>query len=124
MQDEVGVKLGASLIKRCIILVIKAHTLSIHINEGENTMTFLGKAQPPKDARMLEYDEMVQELHRIAGNIKILECNFNLASDHELVDYYILQLKAEQARQSYLLKKVRTFYERPAELAASLSLSN
>lgn len=83
-------------------------------------MTFLGKGQPPKDARELEYDEMVQELHRIAGNIKILECNFNLASDHELVDYYILQLKAEQARQSYLLKKVRTFYEDTSELAASL----
>lgn len=87
-------------------------------------MTFLGKGQPPKDARMLEYDEMVQELHRIASNMKILECNFNLASDQELVDYYILQLKAEQARQSYLLKKVRTFYEKPSELAASLSLSN
>ncbi len=87
-------------------------------------MTLLGKGQPPKDARELEYDEMVQELHRIASNIKILECNFNLASEQELVDYYILQLKAEQTRQSYLLKKVRTYSEGTSELAASLSLKN
>ena len=52
-------------------------------------------------------NELIKTIIRVREDLKIANKNFEYASD-DLVDYYVYQIKANQAKLNYLIKIAKT----------------
>jgi cell fate regulator YaaT (PSP1 superfamily) len=52
--------------------------------------------------------ELIMNIIRVKKELKIARVNFEYAQSEELVDYYIYQIKANQAKLSHLIKIAKT----------------
>ena len=51
--------------------------------------------------------QLLEDYKEVNDVIRSIESNFNQVTDHDLVDYYIMRLKAEENRRTYILKQIR-----------------
>lgn len=55
----------------------------------------------------LNHKMLVDEFRHVTESIRTIESNFNQITDDDLVDYYIMLLKAEENRRKYLYRQLK-----------------
>ncbi len=65
------------------------------------------KKCPQMEQDSKEAKEVIFNLHQAKQELDIANNNFKFAQEQELIDYYIYQMKAAEARYQYLLKEAK-----------------
>lgn len=68
-------------------------------------------SRPVKTARDREQEQLLQTLAQTRVLINQAYSGFNTAKDHDLIESFVFEINALQARYSYLLRRIKALEE-------------
>ncbi len=99
---------GDSLNRFTPLDMIDAQTIEPNsIKKRLDNLLLNKKISPEIEQKKKEVKEVIYNLHQAKQELDIANNNFKFAQEQELIDYYIYQMKAAEARYQHLLKEAK-----------------